>query len=116
MSRRPDADLLTDMRGAIERVHAYVAGMSRDAFLDDSKTQDAVIRNLEVIGEASKGVSKVLRDRYAEVAWKDIGAVRDRLIHHYSGVNLDIVWDIAATELAKLDAQIARIQKVEYNE
>jgi uncharacterized protein with HEPN domain len=83
--------------------------MTYDQFLADFKTQDAVIRNLEIIGEATKGLSAELRYNYPDVPWKGMAGIRDRLIHHYFGVNLDIVWDIVAVELAALESQIEDI-------
>ncbi|HID86151.1 MAG TPA: DUF86 domain-containing protein [Anaerolineae bacterium] len=66
---------------------------STQAFLEDTKTQDAVIRNLEIIGEATKNLAKDLRERYSDIPWKSMAGVRDRLIHHYFGVNLDRMAD-----------------------
>jgi uncharacterized protein with HEPN domain len=68
--------------------------MTFEAFLRDTKTQDAVVRNLEIIGEAAKGLSGKVRERYPAVPWKGMAGVRDRLIHHYFGVSLDVVWEI----------------------
>ena len=99
MFKRTDGDLLSDIREAIHRITTYVTGMSYETFVGDIKTQDAVIRNLEIIGEATKNLSEQLRTEYADVPWKSMAGVRDRLVHHYFGVNLDIVWQIAAMEL-----------------
>jgi uncharacterized protein with HEPN domain len=62
--------------------------------LKDRKTQDAVIRNLEIIGEAVKNLPAELTDKYPEIPWKNIAGMRDRLIHHYFGVNLKMVWGV----------------------
>ncbi len=83
--------------------------MDYEAFLADFKTQDAVIRNLEIIGEATKNLSEELRNRYSEVPWKAMAGVRDRLIHRYFGVNLDIVWQIVSNELPPLTMLIDEI-------
>ncbi len=84
-----------------------------DHFLADTKTQDAVVRNLEVVGEATKSLSTELREKYPNVPWKGMAGVRDRLIHHYFGVNLDIVWDIVIVELPKLESRIEEILQQE---
>ncbi|NLG79711.1 MAG: DUF86 domain-containing protein [Firmicutes bacterium] len=110
MSRRADSDLLSDIEEAVRRIACYVAGMTYDEFLDDVKTQDAVVRNLEVIGEAAKNLSQDLREKYPDVPWKGMAGVRDRLIHHYFGVNLDIVWQIATQELPEVGLQLGRIR------
>jgi uncharacterized protein with HEPN domain len=109
MSERADRDFLSDIQEAVRRIHAYTAAMTYEAFLADIKTQDAVIRNLEIVGEATKSLSVELRDRYPEVPWKAMAGVRDRLIHHYFGVNLDIVWQIVASELPHLAMQIDEV-------
>ena len=111
MSERTDRDFLSDVQEAIRRIAEYTVGMKYQAFLEDTKTQDAVIRNLEIIGEATKNLAKDLREQYPDVPWKSMAGVRDRLIHHYFGVNLDIVWQIVVHELPKVASQIERILK-----
>jgi uncharacterized protein with HEPN domain len=102
------------MREAVRRISAYSYAMTYDRFLADTKTQDAIIRNLEIMGEATKGLSTELREKYPEVPWRGMAGIRDRLIHHYFGVNLDIVWDIASVELPVLASQIEAILEQEY--
>jgi len=109
MSNRTDRDFLLDIQEAIRRIADYTAGMTYQAFLEDTRTQDAVIRNLEIIGEATKNLAKDLRERYPDVPWKGMSGVRDRLIHHYFGVNFDIVWQIVVDELPKVASQLERI-------
>lgn len=94
MSKRTDREFLSDILEAVRRIQAYTAGMTFVEFLGDTKTHDAVVRNLEIIGEAVKGVSSEVRERYPGVPWKSMAGVRDRLIHHYFGVSLDVVWEI----------------------
>jgi len=113
MSERTDRDFLSDIQEAIRRIAEYTAGMTYQAFVEDTKTQDAVIRNLEIIGEATKNLSKGLRDRYPDVPWKGMAGVRDRLIHHYFGVNLDIVWQIVKDELPKVASHLESILREE---
>lgn len=109
MSKRADTDYLLDIREAIRRIVEYVGAMTYAEFLSDFKTQDAVTRNLEVIGEATKNISTELRLRHAVVPWKSMAQVRDRLIHHYFGVNPDIVWVIVKNELTELDRVLEKI-------
>jgi uncharacterized protein with HEPN domain len=99
MSKRGDQDLQADVREAIENIQQYIAGYSYEGFCQDKKTQDAVVRNLEIIGEAAKQISPALRKQLVSIPWKAMAGVRDRLIHHYFGVNYEIVWQIITTEL-----------------
>jgi len=111
MSERSDQDLLSDIQEAAQRIATYTAGMMYDAFLGDTKTQDAVIRNLEIIGEATKNLSSELRAKYPDLPWKGMAGVRDRLIHDYFGVNLDIVWQIITAELPEVVAKVEAIKR-----
>lgn len=72
------------------------------AFFADRKTQDAVIRNLEIIGEAVKQLPPELTARHPGIPWKDVAGMRDQLIHHYFGVNLKLVWGVVANRLEAL--------------
>jgi uncharacterized protein with HEPN domain len=109
MSKRGDTEFLNDIQEAISRIISYVENLSYDEFLRDIKTQDAVIRNLEIIGESAKNLSRDFRKNNPDIAWKDMGKVRDKLIHHYFGVNLDIVWTIVKDTLPVVTQQIEKI-------
>lgn len=113
MSERGDRDLLSDILEAMRRIRAYTAAMSYKDFLADTRTQDAVIRNLEIAGEATKRLSEGVRQKHPAVPWKGMAGVRDRLIHQYFGVNLDIVWDIVTGELPELAPLIEQILQSE---
>lgn len=96
--KRNEKLYLTDICDAIGRILEYtIAG--RAAFMDDPMIQDAVIRNLEVLGEAARGISSTTRSAHPEIPWKEIAGTRDRVIHGYFRVDLDIVWDIVESEL-----------------
>jgi uncharacterized protein with HEPN domain len=109
MSKRKDVDLLCDMIGSIERILLYMQQVEYDDFVEDCKTQDAVIRNIEILGEASKLISDVIRNEYVDIPWRNIAGTRDRLIHNYFGINIDIVWTIVRTDLPRLLAQLKAI-------
>jgi len=102
MSKRRDWNFLNDIREAIQRILTYTAGLSYQQFMEDIKTQDAVVRNLEIIGEATKNLSVNLRKTQLQLPWKDLMGMRDKMIHHYFGINYEIVWQIAKEELAGL--------------
>lgn len=106
MSKRTDNDYLLDIYDSIGRILTYTSRFEYAQLFADTKTQDAVIRNLEIIGEAAKGVSEQLQKRHPEVPWRRMAATRDRLVHGYFGVNLEIVWDIIVQELPRLQTQI----------
>ena len=109
MSRRSDSDFLQDIQEAANRIATYTDGVTSEAFLNDLKTQDAVIRNLEIIGEATKNLSPELRVKYPTVPWKAMAGIRDRLIHHYFGVNLDVIWQVISVELPSVVVEIEAI-------
>lgn len=100
---------LEDMVEAAEKVTAYAGDMTFDAFCADSKTRDAVIRNLEVIGEAAKNVTPDIRERFFDIEWKKIAGLRDMLIHEYFGVDVEIVWDIVQNKIPPLTKQLRTI-------
>ena len=113
MSKREDADLVQDIQEAIRRIISYVKLISHDDFFEDTKTQDAVVRNLEIIGEAIKNISVELKDRYPTIQWKELAGLRDKLIHHYFGVNYDIVWHVVKNELPDILCQLDGIVNAE---
>lgn len=109
MSKRGDIEFLSDVHEAIRRIGIYTKGIDYENFLDDIKTQDAVIRNLEIIGEAAKNISENFKDEHPQILWKDLAGIRDKLIHHYFGVNLEVVWYIIKDDLPPLKEEIRRI-------
>lgn len=95
---------LDDILEAVERIEAYTDGMEKEQFQADSKTVDAVVRNLEIIGEASKNIPPQVRALSQSVPWSKIAGLRDILIHAYFNVDIDIVWDVVRNKLADLKA------------
>ena len=103
-----DRIYLLHMSDAIRRITAYAAD-GEEAYHRDERTQDAILRNLEVIGEATKHLSDELRDQWPDVPWRRMAGMRDRLIHGYFGVDLDLVWQVVRQHLPDLAVQIGRI-------
>ena len=91
----------------------HIANMESEDFENDGKTVDAVVRNLEVIGEASKNIPEEIKLRYQNVYWKGIIGLRNRIIHEYFGVDLKIVWHILTKELPPLRKQMEQILEEE---
>ncbi len=100
---------MQDILEACRRVERYIFGLTYNDFLVDEKTQDAVVRNLEIIGEAAKNLPSELRKSHPSVPWRDMARMRDRLIHHYFGVNLDVIWEIITSDLPDVTPQIEGI-------
>jgi len=98
-----------DILIACENILCYKEGYDYEMFIGDRKTQDAIIRNIEIIGEAVKNISETLKEKYPEIPWKEIAKTRDKLIHTYFGVDLDIVWDIVNMDIPHLREKVKEI-------
>ena len=98
---------LRDMLEAIEKIENYTDDMSRDDFLENEMVKDAVLRNLEVLGEAAKQIPDNVRDENPDVEWKKIAGLRDILTHVYFGVDMEIIWDIVKNKNPGLKEKIS---------
>ena len=106
---RTYADYLGDILDAVDKVEQFTRGMDFEQFVSDARTNFAVIRALEVIGEAAKNIPAVIRERYPDIPWREMARIRDKLIHDYFGVDLRVVWRTAHEDVPPLRAQIARV-------
>jgi uncharacterized protein with HEPN domain len=109
-SRRTERLYLADIRDAIDKILVYTSA-GREAFLSDERTQDAVLRNIEIIGEAVRGITEETRSAHTEVPWKEMAGMRNRVIHDYFRVDVDVVWDIVSQDLPPLREKIASLLK-----
>jgi uncharacterized protein with HEPN domain len=93
---------LADIAEACRRIEGYAAGMDVNAFRADRKTVDAVVRNLEIIGEAVKSLPPEFRERWTHIEWRKIAGLRDILIHAYHGIDDEIIWNVVEEKLPGL--------------
>ncbi|MEI7594587.1 MAG: DUF86 domain-containing protein [Bacteroidota bacterium] len=108
LKQRDDIRIL-DIEECIRRIELFVLDLDYDNFMYDIKTQDAVVRNLEIIGEAVKSLTPEFTEKHKHISWSEIGRLRDKLIHHYSGINYDIVWAIIQKDIPQLKSDISLI-------
>lgn len=104
---------LRDILDRIARIKRHIKGYDYESFCDDEKTTDAVIRNIEVIGEAVRHVPDAFRQRYPAIPWQSIAGMRDKLIHDYLGVDLEYVWNVASFRIDDLESDINRVLQQE---
>ncbi len=107
------SDYLRDILEHAEKTQDFISGMTRDDFLQDEKTVFAIIRALEVVGEATKKIPREVREKYPNVPWREMAGTRDKLIHDYFGVNLGVIWKTATEDIPALIPLIRQILKNE---
>ena len=109
MSKREWKLFVEDTLESIELIEKYIGNLEFNDFSKDRKTIDAVVRNFEIIGEASKYIPDYIKEKYAAVDWIGIVGLRNRIAHEYFGISLEIVWNIVKQELPKLQNQMKQI-------
>lgn len=112
-SERDQNLYLKDILLSMRRVQEYIAGLDFQHFKWDHKTVDAVIRNFEIIGEASKNLSKELKDKYPNIPWEAMYRLRNRISHEYFGIDYEIIWDIATRQLPANHIDIIEVLRIE---
>ena len=100
---------LLDILEAIEKIKRYTSEKDFKAFAEGDLTVDAVLRNLEIIGEAVKHIPEEAKENYPDIKWKEIGGMRDKLIHDYFGVDHELVWKVITEDIFELEKQVKNI-------
>lgn len=107
MPRRDPDLLIEDILTAIRKIERYTAGTTWELFRQDEKTIDAVVRNLEIIGEAARHLQDELIARQPDVPWRQIAGMRNRIVHDYVGLDLEIIWHVVRNDLPHLRSRLA---------
>jgi len=110
MKREPQI-LLGDIFESIVKIEEYTKKYTQESFSNDAKTQDAVTRRLEIIGEAVKNLPVEFRQKHPTIEWKKIAGMRDIITHAYFGIEVERVWLVLKNDLEKLKADIEKIKK-----
>jgi uncharacterized protein with HEPN domain len=95
----------------IEHIEDYTEGITKKQFLKSVQLQDSIIRRIEIMGEAVKNIPRHVKDRYPDIAWKEIAGMRDILIHEYFGVDLGLTWKVATKNVRQLKNRMLKMKK-----
>lgn len=102
---------IEDILDCIEKIEQFVGDLSFDEFVKDDKTSSAVVRKLEIIGEATKNIPMYIREKYEDLPWNDMAKMRDKIIHAYFGINYKIIWNVIKERLPEIKPTIGQILK-----
>jgi uncharacterized protein with HEPN domain len=109
MSKRDNQLLLLDMKESAKKILKYTEGMSLEDFLNDEKTIDAVVRNFEIIGEASNRIDDEFKIENPQIEWRKLKGFRNRIVHDYFGIDHEIIWTIIEQDLDELLFQLDQL-------
>lgn len=109
MRQNRDLIYLGDILDSIGRIESYTAGVGKESFLENFMMQDALMRQIEIIGEASNSISNDFREKHATLPWSQMRAIRNKIVHDYRGINLHVIWETVQNDLPALKKQIQKI-------
>ena len=110
--KRKSSLYIKDILDAITKIYEFIEGFTFNHFVEDDKTSSAVVRKLEIIGEATKQLPQDVKERFKEIPWQSMAKTRDKIIHFYHGVDYEIVWKIIKDDLPSLLPLLTRIYDV----
>lgn len=109
--KRENSDYINDILNSITEIEEFTKNMNFEAFFKDMKTRHAVVRSLEILGEATKNISQDLKDKNPKIPWKKMAGMRDILAHEYFGIDIKKVWEVKEKELPTLKSLIKTLAK-----
>lgn len=109
MKKPDDLTRLGDVLDAIRRIENYVSGVGKDSFVKNQMMQDAVMHQIEIIGEASNSISDEFQETHPSLPWMQMRAIRNKIVHEYREVNLDIIWDTVMNDLPAVKQQVQEL-------
>jgi len=112
MTKKDDLAFIEHILDSINAIEEFSKKMNKEELNSNRLKQSAIVREIEIIGEAIKNISEETRNKHKEVAWKEIAGTRDKMIHHYFGVDLEIIWEIIKKDIPILKKQMLEIKRV----
>ena len=104
-----DLTYLGDVLDSIQRIESYTVGVSKESFLENFMMQDALMRQIKIIGEASNGISNDFQEQHENLPWSQMRAIRNKIVHDYRGINLHVIWETVQNDLPALKKQVQNI-------
>jgi len=111
MIRRDYLDYVQDILDSIQDIESFVEGMTLELFSKDKKTINAVVRSLEVIGEATKNIPNAVKEKYPDIPWKKMAGMRDKMIHEYFGIDFEMLWKTVKEDIPPLRVAVRKLIK-----
>ncbi len=112
MIRKDNFVFIEHILDSIKDIESFTEKVSKQEFFENKEKQNAVVRSLEIIGEASKNISEDFKGKYKNIEWREIIRTRDKIIHHYFGVDLEIIWKIIKLDLPVLKRRLKEIFEI----